>query len=120
VSSFNVLARQVRNVDLQLGLRRSAFASCIWSYSRLISQEYRTTCERLLDRFGFSSVDRLTEVQLNLAMNALDLERKKFLTKLQIFDRQRLNDKLRGRRCPSQAQCEVLWHPDWYEIESLE
>ncbi|PSB54407.1 hypothetical protein C7B77_18230 [Chamaesiphon polymorphus CCALA 037] len=112
MSSFNVLARKVRNVDLPLGLRKSALGSCIWSYSRLIHQKYETICERFSDRFGFSSIDRLTEAQLDLVMNALELERKKFLVKLQIFDRQRVNDKLRGRRLPSTAQIEALYHPD--------
>ena len=77
MSSFNVSARKVRNVDLPLGLRRSAFASCLWSYSWLIRQKYSTIYQRFSDRFGLSSVDTLTEEQLDLAMNALELERKK-------------------------------------------
>ena len=113
MSSFNVSARKARNVDLPLGLRRSAFGSCILSYSWLICQKYSTIHQRFSNRFGISSVNKLTEAQLDLAMNTLELERKKFLVKLQIFDRQRLNDKLRGRRSPSKSEIEVLYHPDW-------
>jgi hypothetical protein len=112
VSSFNVSARKVRNIDLPLGHRRSAFGSCILSYSWLIRQKYSTICQCYSDRFGFSSIDKLTESQLDLAMNALEVERKKFLVKLQTFDRQRVNDKLRVRRSPSKEQIEALRHPD--------
>jgi hypothetical protein len=112
VSSFNVSARKVRNVDLPLGHLRSAFGSCILSYSWLIGQKYSIIRQRFSDSFGFSSIDKLSESQLDLAMNALELERKKFLVKLQTFDRQRVSDKLKGRRLPSKAQIEALYHPD--------
>jgi hypothetical protein len=119
VSSFNVSARKVRNVDLPLGLRRSAFGSCICSYSWLSRQKYSTIHQRFSDRFGIRSVNTLTEAQLDLAMNALELERKRFLVKLQIFDRQRLNDKLRGRRSPSKAEIEALYHLIRFEPANL-
>lgn len=120
MSNFNISARKVRNVDLPLGLRRSAFASCIQSYSWLIHQKHSTIYQRFLNRFGLSSINILTEEQLDLAMNALELEREKFLVKLQIFDQQRLNNKLRGRRSPSAAEIEALYYPDCdvMEIES--
>jgi hypothetical protein len=112
VSSFNVSARKVRNVDLPLGHRRSAFASCILSYSWLIRQKRSTIYQHFSARFGFGSGNTLTETQLDRAMNALELDRNKFLVKLQTFDRQRLHDKLRGRRSPSKAEIEALYHLD--------
>jgi hypothetical protein len=116
LSSFNVSARNVRNVDLPLGFRRSAFASCVLSYSWLIRQKRSTIYQCFGDRFGFDSSNKPTDVQLDRAMNALELERKQFLVKLQIFDRQRLHDKLQGRRSPSKAEIEALYHPDWDAI----
>lgn len=114
MSNFNVSARKVRDVGLPLNYRRHAFGSCVRSYSALIGEKFSGIYSRFSTWFGFDLRNKPTAEQLSEAMNALEVERNKFLVKLRLFERQRLRDKFRGKRSPSKAALEKLYTPDWH------
>jgi hypothetical protein len=113
-SNFQSKARQVRNPDVPIGIRRSSFGSCVMCYCGLTRQSVKETHSRLRVAFGYSDLRSATPDQLLRALDALEIERNRFLERLRLFERRRSKWKICGGRSPLATEMSELFKQDLF------
>src|SRR5689334_16442244 len=105
--SFNHYARKVMNPNLPIGVRYSALHSCILRLVWKSGEPFSQTSDRLHSRFGFRRKNP-TDYQLLSTLVAIERERNLILQDLQVYERRRIREKMRGRRHISKDEQKAL------------
>jgi hypothetical protein len=81
-------------------------------YCRLTRQSVKETHSRLRVAFGFPDLRSATPDQLLRALDALEIERNRFLERLRLFERRRSKRKIGGGRSPLATEISELFKQD--------
>lgn len=107
--SFASCARKVRDPDRSPWLRLSSLRGCVASFCWLTKLPYRATLERL----GITWTTSLpsappTDAFLRRTLDALEIERNRYLAGLRGFETRRIRVKARGGRQLSRRERDAL------------
>ena len=107
--SFASCARKVRDPDRSPRLRLSSLRGCVSSFCFLTKLPYRATLERLGIAWTILlPSDPPTDAFLRRTLDALEIERNRYLARLRGFETRRIRVKSRGGRQLSRRERDAL------------
>lgn len=95
-------------------VRYLAFLWAVESYCWLTGLGFHTTVERFGRLLGFDWAYPPSGEQLDVAIEGLEIERRRYLAKLELLARRRIRQKARERRVPSRDELSRFTPPNWF------